>query len=242
MTNTGADILQFLRHEAELQAAVSENVRRLVAAGRRAGLSGAELARASGLSKGAIAEITTGPNGGFAPGQELESAEVKVLLASVKNVVIVAAGRVAYREYRAYDAYICQAGRYFRDETELFGFYADGEVKPHFAKKLDVADNVVFTTAAAEALRADGHDLIARIVERVVAEGARNETDPHKVFALSASGNRQETLTLDAPIRHISTGPGTGFVQKQRYVSEQALRHQPPPQTTRDLLELDQRL
>jgi hypothetical protein len=230
-----ADILETVRREAELRAIVGENLNRLVALGRRAGISGAELARTSGLSKAAVAEIAIGA-GGL---RTLELAEVEVLLRGVAKVAIVAAGPFGYREYRTYGAYICQAARFFRAEMERFGFYADREVKPEFPKILDVADDVFFTQESADAFRAEGRELLARIVERVVADGVRNATEPHKVYALSTRDDEQHTLKLDGPIRHATSGPGTGFVQKQRYVSEQALEKQ--PKTTRELLELDGR-
>lgn len=229
------DLVEMVRREADLQAAVGENLKRLIALGRGAGISGAELARASGLSKTAVAEISVASD--RLAGRELDMAEVEVVLGWVKNVAIVAAGGVGYREYRTYSAYICQNRRFFNPDIERFGFYAGQEVKPEFPKILDVADDVLFTRQTVDRFRSEGRDALARIVERVIADGARNATDPHRVYALSGRDDNDQTLRLDAPIRHTTTGPGTGFVQKQRYVSEQALRKQ--PKTTRELLELD---
>jgi len=229
------EIIETVRREADVHAAVGENLKWLIALGRDAGIPGAELARASGLSKAAVAEITLARS--RLAGQELDLAEVDVVLGWVKNVALVAAGRVGYREYRTYRAYICQNRRFFNGDTERFGFYADQEVKPEFPKILDVADDVVFVQASADHFRSEGREALARIVERVIGEGARNPTDPHRVYALSEPDDKEQTLRLNAPIRHTTTGPGTGFVQKQRYVSEQALRNE--PKNTRELLEFD---
>jgi hypothetical protein len=229
------DIIETVRREADLYSAVGENVKRLIGLGRGAGIPGAELARASGLSKAAVAEISLAS--GRLAGEGLDRAEVEVVLGWVKNVALVAAGGVGYPEYRIYRAYICQNRRFFNPDTERFGFYADQEVKREFPSILDVADDVVFTQASGEHFRSEGREALARIVERVIADGARNESDPHRVYALSEHDDEQQTLRLKAPIRHTTTGPGTGFVQKQRYVSEQALRKE--PKTTRELLDFD---
>ncbi|MGD0715132.1 MAG: hypothetical protein ABSB24_13255 [Gaiellaceae bacterium] len=228
------DFIETIRREADLNAAVGENLRRLIALGRGAGIPGTELARASGLSKAAIAEITV--KSGRPARERLDPAEIAALLALVKNVALVAAGGVGYREYRTYSAYICQNRRFFSRDVERFGFYSGQEVKPEFPKILDIAHDVAFTPEAVDGFRSEGREALARIVERVIADGARNTTDQHSVYALSGRED-EETLRLTAPIRHTTTGPGTGFVQKQRYVSEQALRKE--PKTTRELLELD---
>jgi hypothetical protein len=229
------DIIEAVRREADLCSAATENLKWLVALGRGAGIPGAELARASGLSKGAVAEISVAS--GRLANQGLDQPELAVVLGGVKNVVLVAAGISGYREYRTYSAYICQNHRFFSPDTERFGFYADQEVKQEFPKILDVADDVVFTQESADQFRSEGREALAQIVERVTVDGARDTTDPHRVYALSGRDDEEQTLHLNAPIRHTTTGPGTGFVQKQRYVSEQALRKE--PKTTRELLELD---
>jgi hypothetical protein len=229
------DIIEAVRHEADLHAAVEENLKRLVALGRGAGITGAELARASGLSKAAVAEIAVAS--GRLAGQSLDLDEVQAVLGWVKNVALVAGGVVGYREYRTYGAYICQNRRFFNPDITRFGFYAGQEVKPEIPRILDAADDVVFAQESADRFRSEGREELARIVERVIADGARNATDPHRVYALSARDDQEQTLHLAAPIRHITTGPGTGFVQKQRYVSEEALKKE--PKTTRELLELD---
>jgi hypothetical protein len=74
-------------------------------------------------------------------------------------------------------------------------------------------------------------------VDRVRVLRARDAIKAYSVYVLSESDDEEHTLRLNAPIRHITTGPRTGFVQRQRYVSEGAVSKEPA--TTRELLELD---
>jgi hypothetical protein len=46
--------------------------------------------------------------------------------------------------------------------------------------------------------------------------------------------SRDATITLEQPIVHAPSGPGTGFVRGQRYTSLAALKRQ--PRTTAELL------
>jgi hypothetical protein len=226
------ELLEGVRATADLSAAVDENLRRLIVAARKAGASNADLAKASGLSHRAVAAMTLADT----KGRGLDLAEVEVVLQGERTVAVVAAGWVGYREYRAFNAYICQANRHFDPITERFGFYSDREVKPEFPKIVDHARAVAFNAETAAALRADGHEALANVIDKVIALGARDATTPHDVYALSAPDAR-ETLLLPAAIMHTTRGPGSGFVQKQRYVSEHALKQH--PKTTRELLALE---
>ena len=227
-------LLDAIRTAADLHAATGDNLRMLVGIGGSTGISNAELVQASGLSRSAVAKITVTSGTG---GRGLDSAEIEVLLQHAKTVAIVAAGRNGYRDYRSFHAYICQPNRHFDRDTERFGFYAGQEVKPEFPKILDSEHGVIFNEETAAQFRSEGRDLLADVVEKVVAVGARDTVLRHDVYALSAPDDTEQTLRLDAPIKHITSGPGTGFVQKQRYVSEHALRQN--PKTTRELLDFD---
>ena len=96
---------------------------------------------------------------------------------------------------------------------------------------------MTFNEATANRLRSEGRDRLADVVDQVVAVGARDAVSHHDVYALSAPDDTENTLTLATPIEHITNGPGSGFVQKQRYASEHALSQH--PKTTRELLDLD---
>jgi len=227
-----SDLVEAVRAAADARAALDENLRRLIGAAGNAGASNVDLVEASGLSRSAVAEITVA----HLKGRGLNSPEIEVVMRSAKTVVIVAAGWVGYREYRAFSAYICQANRHFDPNTDRFGFYSDREVKPEFPKILDVAHAVAFNVETATQLRSEGRDALADVIEKVIEVAARDTTTPHDVYALAAP-DAPDTLRLADPIKHATNGPGTGFVQKQRYVSERALGEN--PKTTRELLGLD---
>lgn len=229
-----AELLKAVAAAANVCAEAGESLRLLVAIAGSAGVSNAELVGASGLSRSAVAEITVGYD---TRGRGLNAAEVEVVLRRAKTVAIVAAGWNGYRDYRSFHAYICQPNRHFDPATERFGFYADQEVKAEFPKILDSERALSFNDKTSDRLRSEGRNLLADIVDKVVAVDARDTVSEHDVYALSGPDDIEHTLRLGAPIRHITSGPGTGFVQKQRYVSEHALRQN--PKTTRDLLLLD---
>src|SRR2546430_3649125 len=111
MRITKEDVLEAVSRETDLHTAIGENRNWLVALGRAAGATGAELARASGLSKTAVAEITV--RSGRLAGEGLDLDEVAAVMGWVKNVALVAGGVVGYREYRTYGTYICQNRRFF---------------------------------------------------------------------------------------------------------------------------------
>ncbi len=227
-------LLEAVRAEADLRVSVDDNLRRLIGIAANAGVSNAELVQATGLSRTAVAEITVAK---LAGARGLQPPEIEVVMQFAKNVALVAAGGVGYHEYRSFHAYICQEHRHFAPDIERFGFYADRELKPEFPKILDSERSLTFNADSADRLRQEGRDLLADIVDKVIAVGFRGPHDPHDVYALSAPADEVNTLKLDAPIKHVTTGRGTGFVQKQRYVSEHSLKKN--PKTTRDLLNLD---
>jgi len=130
---------------------------------------------------------------------------------SPEDFAIVAAGRVGYPEYRRYGAYICQAGRAFRNDR----------------------DQLLFTPETAQQLREQGEAGLADVVEQAVRDGARPPGRPQQVYLLSAPDD-ERTITLEQPIVHASSGPGSGFVRGQRYTSLAALKQR--PQTTAELL------
>src|SRR5690349_4998923 len=97
--------LESVRSGAELRAVADDHLRHLIVAARKSGASNAELAKASGLSQRAVAEITLADT----KGRGLDLPEVEVVMRKAKTVAIVAAGWIGYPEYRAFNAYICQA-------------------------------------------------------------------------------------------------------------------------------------
>jgi hypothetical protein len=230
-------LLGFVQRAVAARARAEDDLNESVRGARLGGVSVAEIARATDLSEGRVRDIV----GEWAGGRKLSDEEVEQVLTWTPGVLIVAAGWVAYPEYRRYSAYVCQRGRGFNGSPTRMGFYANKAIMPEIPTILHVEDDVVFTSAAADDVRARGgkHDLeLAELIERMLADGARNDGFVGKVFLLSAHTDTELTFTLDEPVRHTTTGPGTGFTQKHRYVSEGALREQ--PKTTDELLRIDQ--
>jgi hypothetical protein len=148
-------------------------------------------------------------------------------------VAIVAAGRGGYHEYRCYGAYICQAGRAFRNQPSHFAFYADSEVKPEIAAVLARRDQLLLTPETAKQLRQQHDPRLADVVAQIARDGARPPEQAHQLYLLSPPRD-QRTITLEHPIAHASSGPGSGFVRAHRYTTLAALKHQ--PRTTTELL------
>jgi len=140
------------------------------------------------------------------------------------TVAIVAAGRGGYREYHRYGAYVCQAGRTFRNHPRHFAFYADSEVKPKIAAVLARRDQLLLTPETAKQLRQQNDARLADAVAQIARDGARPAEQAHQLYLLSPPGN-QRTITLEQPI----TPPL--FRPRQRLRSRPPLHHTRRAQT-----------
>jgi hypothetical protein len=90
-----------------------------------------------------------------------------------------------------------------------------------------------FTSETAQQLREQSEDGLADVVEQAARDGARPPAGPHQLYLLSAPGD-ERTITLEHPIVHAPSGPGSGVVRGQRYTSLAALKQQ--PRTTAELV------
>jgi hypothetical protein len=226
-------LLELLREQAEGRRQLEEKFARTLAVAETAGIAIPQLAEASGLTASRIHARLQQQRALPRQLQPLSDDESNEVLEHAFAVAIVAAGRGGYLEYRRYGAYICQAGRAFRNEPTHFAFYADGEVKPEIAAVLARRDQLLFTPETARQLREQNEAGLADVVAQVARDGARPPQQPQQLYLLSAPGN-ERTITLAQPIVHAPAGPGSGFVRAQRYTSLAALKHQ--PQTTAELL------
>jgi hypothetical protein len=226
-------LLELLREQAEGRRQLEEKFARTLAVAEAAGIAIPQLAEASGLTASRIHARLQQRRARPRELQPLADEKIEEILEQAFAVAIVAAGRGGYLEYRRYGAYICQAGRAFRNDPAYFGFYADGEVKPEIAAVLARRDQLLFTAETARQLRAQGEAGLADVVERVARDGARPPERRQQLYLLSAPGH-ERTITLAQPIRHSSSGPGSGFVRGQRYTSLAALKRH--PHTTAELL------
>jgi hypothetical protein len=103
-----------------------------------------------------------------------------------RDVLIVAANKWAYYCFWNYSAYICQAGRSFRQDVDRIGYYVNREIRPEFPLILARRDHVPFNYETARKLRLLGnpYDMaFAEIIERSKREG--RDDIPGQVFLLS---------------------------------------------------------
>jgi hypothetical protein len=193
--------LELLREQAEGRRQLEEKFARTLEVAHAAGVAIPLLAEAAGLTASRIharlqKQRTLPPDLDL-----LADDEVKEVLEHAFDVAIVAAGRVGYPEYRRYGAYICQAGRAFRNDPRYFAFYANSEVKPEIAAVLGRRDQLLFTPETAQQLRDQGEAGLAAVVEQAVRDGAPRPvgrssstcSQPRTTSARSRSHNRSPT-------------------------------------------------
>jgi hypothetical protein len=226
-------LLELLREQAEGRRQLEEKFARTLAVAEAAGIAIPQLAEAAGLSASRIHARLQQQRALPRQLQPLSDDESNEVLEHAFAVAIVAAGRGGYLEYRRYGAYICQAGRTFRNDPTHFAFYAESEVKPEIAAVLARRDQLLFTPETARQLREQNEAGLADVVAHVARDGARPPQQPQQLYLLSTPGD-ERTITLAQPILHAPAGPGSGFVRAQRYTSLAALKQQ--PQTTAELL------
>jgi hypothetical protein len=226
-------LLELLREQAEGRRKLEEKFARTLEVADAAGIAIPQLAEASGLTASRIHARLQQQRALPRGLRSFADDKIDEVLEQAFAVAIVAAGRGGYLEYRRYGAYICQAGRAFRNDPAYFGFYAESEVKPEIAAVLGRRDQLLFTPETARQLRAQSEAGLADVVEQVARDGARPPEQPQQLYLLSAPGD-ERTITLAHPILHTSSGPGSGFVRGQRYSSLAALKRQ--PHTTAELL------
>lgn len=124
--------------------------------------------------------------------------------------------------YRAHFAYVCQPGRAFR-AVERIAFYADREIKPDIPAVLHKRDNVDWTIDEAHRLGESDDKNNRKIAEIIVGSKAMGWTaGRYQVFLLTRHPDPRHRR-LPTAVPHAGSGPGSAFVQRQRYVSLHAL-------------------
>jgi hypothetical protein len=158
---------------------------------------------------------------------ELRSLFAHEGLIGQEDTVVVAA-KDAYPEYRRLAAYVCQAGRSFREGIGRMGFYYDGAIQPEIPLIRHRRDNVIFSADAAAARRESNDPAgneIASLIDQLLAEGTRVPGQSYQVFLLSELG-ADETLLLDRAITNTTTdrkGNPWAWTLGQRYTQAGAL-------------------
>jgi hypothetical protein len=138
------------------------------------------------------------------------------------DVVIVAA-RVAYLEYLALCAYICQAGRAFRTGLTHMGFYANAAIQGELPLIRYVEDHVTFSLdeAASRKTGSQQDQSIGHVIESALSAGTREEEQQYKIFLLSGPDD-EATVKLSGPIVNdtvSAAGKPWAWTLGQRYTS-----------------------
>jgi hypothetical protein len=145
---------------------------------------------------------------------------------------VVVAARDAYDFYVETSAYVCQAGRKFRDGIKYLGFYKDKAIQRQVPAIRHRRDNVVISLDEAHRLRASGDEkqvLIGKLIEDGIQLRPDMEGRPHQIFLLSSPSD-EATLILPDIIRNTKRGAWT---QGQRYTASGAIKR--GPSTTDEL-------
>ncbi len=149
---------------------------------------------------------------------------------NIEDTVVVAASD-AWPLYQDCHAYVCQAGRFFRD-VERVAFYSDKEIKAVVPAILHRRDQVEWTPKAIARLSASSDRDDRKIATVIQASRGRGWNEGrYQVFLLTRDGDvRHRKLRTALP--HERTGRGTAFTQGQRYTSLHSLQ---TAETTTDL-------
>jgi hypothetical protein len=222
-------VLEFVTAASERRTAAEREFRRALVGARRAGLQLSLIAQAAGISASRAHGIIEEEEAMHSPAES-----VRLIHGTSDDVLVVAAGRAAARDYYELNAYVCQPGRSFRD-VDRIGFYRHRRLEPHFPRIRHRVDHVEFSRSNAGGLRSTGAALdheLADLIDVMLDQGRRREGDPYQVFLLTAPDS-PDTLVLDTPIQHTHVGRGSAWTQGTRYTSEDSLRAN--PRTTDDL-------
>ena len=136
------------------------------------------------------------------------------------DTLVVAAG-AAWGYYQRHAAYVCQAGRSFKD-TDRLAFYRHKRIERLLPGIVARRDYVSFTLDQARSLRTTGDPMdarVAEIIENSLQEGSRRDGVPHQVFVLSRPDD-DETLVLNAAVTHQGA---SAWTMKHRYAASDRL-------------------
>lgn len=142
---------------------------------------------------------------------------------TVEDTVVVGA-KDAWPLYESAHVYVCQAGRNFRP-VDRIAFYTDREIKIQIPRIVERRDNVEWTSSEAARLESS-KDRIDRKIGRAITESSQTTWTEgrYQIFVLTPPGH-PDHRTLRSPLPHTKTGPGSAFVQGQRYTSLHALEN-----------------
>lgn len=156
---------------------------------------------------------------------------------AAESVAVVVPAKDAWAFYLEHGVYICQPERYFRNVSHL-GFYAEKAIQLEVPKVLRRIDDVTWTPEEIGRLKGTHREEDQALADVIKAGLASHWKGPaHQVFFLTRpgeEGEQQGHVTLENTLDNLRSGRGSGWVQRQRYVSVADLR------SARTLAELDQ--
>jgi len=147
-------------------------------------------------------------------------------LIAVDDTVVVAA-RLAWPEYQATSAYVCQPDRSFRDGIQNMGFYAAGAIQPWIPRIDTHIPSLLFSRGEAAVHRKSGNPRLADVIEASLDAGTRKEDECYGVFLLSRPED-PATVHLQLPIINDmvteKTGKNWAWTLSQRYTRLERLK------------------
>lgn len=135
---------------------------------------------------------------------------------------VVVPARDAWPFYEKHSAYVCQPSRWFQP-VDRIAFYADQEVKQDVPRITHRRDNVSWSPKSEQDL-ASSTDRSDRQIAAVIKASrlAGWSGGSYQVFLLTADGH-PDHRRLPKPVPHQTSGRGSAFVQRQRYLSLHSL-------------------
>lgn len=151
-----------------------------------------------------------------------------------RDTVVVAA-KDAWPLYEQHFIYVCQSRRRFQP-VERIAFYCDREIKPEIPEIVARRDEVPWTDREAQRLLASQDREDRKIGRAIQAARQAGWTDGvYQVFLLTRPGS-PDHRQLQSPLPHQTSGRGSAFTQRQRYVALHALE---TAGTTADLVPME---
>ena len=146
--------------------------------------------------------------------------------------VLVVPARRAWKEYRNYELYFCQAERSFRPSAYL-AFYRDNRIDPEVPRitgrveRIELTERGVKAAWENEGIDERQHERLQNVVSRLGEDGSERYGRVEKVLFL----DEEMGFSLARPVENDKTATDSNtrvaFVRNQRYVSAAELRASP---------------
>jgi hypothetical protein len=168
--------------------------------------------------------------------------------ATKQDTMVVPDSRGSWETYKRKSAYICPAGRYFRQEIQYIAFYVSRTIQRQVPRITQVINPVTWTpehTTELEASTSQDDKKVADLIKWTLSEEGERILGSNfqgsrqmKVVLLTSYRDEQNPqqkdghIVLPHEIPHNESGRGSGFVRQHRYASLHRLQS---ASTTADL-------